>query len=106
MMIYALAALDFYSMIYQIETVKTVIAQPRLSADPSVYTLTAEELRAFGHEVWAKSKLILDGKGNSSRRQQRVGSAGREPYAKAGLSTTQRWRLKFQRPRTPSGLMR
>ena len=74
----------FYSMIYQIETVKTVIAQPRLSADPSVYTLTAEELRAFGHEVWAKSKLILDGKGNSSRRQQRVGSAGQEPYARQG----------------------
>lgn len=63
MMIYALAALDFYSMIYQIETVKTVIVQPRLSADPSVYTLTAEELRAFGREVWAKSRLILDGKG-------------------------------------------
>ena len=51
LMIYALGALERYSLIYDIQHIVLSIVQPRLSETASEYELSAEELRAFGEYV-------------------------------------------------------
>jgi hypothetical protein len=50
LMIYALAALEYYKYAVDFETVRTVIAQPRIGHYPE-WSCTVEELLEFGKEV-------------------------------------------------------
>ena len=63
LMIYALGALERYSLIYNIQHVVLSIVQPRLSDTASEYELSAEELRAFGEYVRERANLAYEGKG-------------------------------------------
>lgn len=66
LMIYALGALERYSLIYDIQHIVLSIVQPRLSETASEYELSAEELRAFGEYVRERASLAYDGKGEFS----------------------------------------
>lgn len=63
LMIYALGALERYSLIYDIQHIVLSIVQPRLSETASEYELSAEELRAFGEYVRERASLAYEGKG-------------------------------------------
>lgn len=62
MKLYALGALEAYSALYDIKTVKMTIFQPRLSGVQSSDTITVEELLAWGETV-VKPKAQLAYKG-------------------------------------------
>lgn len=49
--LYALGALDEYSCVADIETVRLFIHQPRVTDAPGEFSLTVAELNAFRHEV-------------------------------------------------------
>jgi hypothetical protein len=52
MLLYALGAYAAYSIMFPIKTIHLSIIQPRLSDEPSTWTLTVEELLAWGE--WVK----------------------------------------------------
>lgn len=63
MMLYALGALNAYSLIYGIKRVKMVICQPRIN-NLSEWELWAEDLYAWGREiVKPRAELALEGGG-------------------------------------------
>ena len=62
MMLYALGGLAAYGYIYEIETVRMSIIQPRLD-NISTYEATREELEAWGESIKATAKLAYEGKG-------------------------------------------
>lgn len=63
LMIYALGALEAYRMIYQIETIKVSIVQPRIDNTNS-YECTASELLSFGETVKERAEIAIEGKGD------------------------------------------
>ena len=62
MMLYALGGLAAYGYIYEIETVRMSIIQPRLD-NVSTYETTREELEAWGESIKATAKMAYEGKG-------------------------------------------
>lgn len=62
MMLYALGGLAAYGYIYEIETVRMSIIQPRLD-NISTYETTRQELEAWGESIKATAKLAYEGKG-------------------------------------------
>ena len=65
MMLYALGGLAAYGYIYEIETVRMSIIQPRLD-NVSTYETTREELEAWGESIKATAKLAYEGKGEQN----------------------------------------
>ena len=63
-MLYALGALDRYQLVYgdTIHTVRMTIVQPRLGST-STYTLTVEQLRAWGDSIRPIAREAFDGPG-------------------------------------------
>lgn len=51
MMLYALGALAAYDLIYDLDTVKMTIIQPRLSGEPDTWETTVDDLRAWAEDV-------------------------------------------------------
>ena len=63
MMLYALGALSFYAMLYDIKRVKLAIVQPRLN-NISEWELTTDELIAWGNDyVKPRAQAAYEGKG-------------------------------------------
>ena len=63
MMLYALGALEKYSLMYQIDTVRMTIYQPRLE-NYSSFEMNAQDLIKWGNEyVKPTAKLAFEGKG-------------------------------------------
>ncbi|MBR2135452.1 MAG: DUF2800 domain-containing protein [Bacteroidales bacterium] len=62
MMLYGLGALRAYGYIYDIETVRMTIIQPRLD-NISTYECTREELEAWGESIRPIAKMAYEGKG-------------------------------------------
>ena len=77
MMLYALGGLAAYGYIYEIETVRMSIIQPRLD-NISTYEATREELEAWGESIKATARLAYEGKG-----EQKAGEWCRFCRAKA-----------------------
>jgi hypothetical protein len=64
LMIYALAALEYYKYAVDFETVRTVIAQPRIGHYPE-WSCTVDELEEFGKNVrWHAEIALNTEKGN------------------------------------------
>ena len=61
MQLYALGAWKKFSLIYNIQRVKMVIIQPRLSVNASVWEISIEELISFGE--YAKERALLASRG-------------------------------------------
>jgi hypothetical protein len=59
LMIYALAALEEFSLVGDIKSVRLVIHQPRVHHAPQEWPVSLEELRAFGDEVRVAAKAAL-----------------------------------------------
>lgn len=62
MMLYAIGALHAYGYIYDIETVRMTIVQPRFE-NISTYESTREELEAWGESIRETAKMAYEGKG-------------------------------------------
>lgn len=63
LMIYGLGVLDFYEILYDIETVELTIVQPRLE-HLSTWEISVEELKAWAEaELEPKAKMALAGEG-------------------------------------------
>ena len=62
MMLYALGGLAAYGYIYEIETVRMTIIQPRLE-NISTFESTREELEAWGESIRETAKMAYEGKG-------------------------------------------
>lgn len=63
MMLYALGALNLFEALYDIETIKMIIVQPRLESI-SIYEISVKELTAWAEEVLKpKSHLAINGEG-------------------------------------------
>lgn len=62
MMLYATGALNAYGYIYEIETVRMSIIQPRLE-NISTYEMTAAALRAWGESIRPIARMAFEGKG-------------------------------------------
>jgi hypothetical protein len=62
MMLYALGALNAYGYIYDIQTVRMSIIQPRLD-NVSTYECTRKELEDWGESIKPIAKLAYEGKG-------------------------------------------
>ena len=62
MMLYALGALQKYAMLYGINTIKIVIAQPRLD-NISEWEISDTDLVAWGESIKPIAQLAFDGKG-------------------------------------------
>ncbi len=62
MMLYALGGLHAYSYIYDIETVRMTIVQPRLD-NISTFECTRKELQDWGESIRPIAKLAYEGKG-------------------------------------------
>ncbi len=62
MMLYALGGLAAYGFIYDIETVRMTIIQPRLD-NISTFECSREELEAWGESIKPLAKLAYEGKG-------------------------------------------
>lgn len=62
MMLYALGGLAAYGYIYEIETVRMSIIQPRLD-NISTYEATREELETWGESIKPIAKMAYEGKG-------------------------------------------
>jgi len=64
MMLYALGAWYFYEELYDIQTVRMTIFQPRLSDEPSTAEMTVLQLKAWAEKVLKpKAKEAFDGPG-------------------------------------------
>lgn len=63
MQIYALGALQKFEMIYQIDRVVMMIIQPRLSVNPEIWEISADQLRGFGEVVKLKAQQAIAGEG-------------------------------------------
>jgi hypothetical protein len=59
LMIYALAALEEFSLVGDIKSVRLVIHQPRVHHAPQEWPVSLERLRAFGEEVKVRAKAAL-----------------------------------------------
>lgn len=64
MQLYALGALQKFSMIYDIKTVTMMIIQPRLSSSADLWEESVEDLLKFGQFVKAQAELAIKGEGN------------------------------------------
>lgn len=64
MQLYALGAWKKFSMIYSIRRIKMMIFQPRLSVNPEVWEITAEELLSFGQDAKRQAGLAAIGAGD------------------------------------------
>ena len=64
MMLYAIGALKAYGYIYDIETVRMTIVQPRLD-NISTFECTAKELTDWGESIKPIAKLAYEGKGEA-----------------------------------------
>ena len=62
MMLYATGALNAYGYIYEIETVRMSIIQPRLE-NISTYEMSAADLRAWGESIKPIAQMAFEGKG-------------------------------------------
>lgn len=62
MMLYGIGALNAYGFVYDIETVRLHIFQPRMG-NVSVYELPVSELEEFGQYVSGRAQLAIEGKG-------------------------------------------
>ena len=62
MMLYATGALNAYGYIYEIETVRMSIIQPRLE-NISTYEMSAADLRAWGESIKSIAQMAFEGKG-------------------------------------------
>ena len=62
MMLYAIGALHAYGYIYDVQTVRMTIVQPRLD-NVSTFECSREELEAWGESIRPKAKLAYEGKG-------------------------------------------
>jgi hypothetical protein len=62
MMLYATGAMNAYSYIFDIETVRMSIIQPRLE-NISTFEMSAEALRAWGESIKPTAKMAYEGKG-------------------------------------------
>lgn len=60
LIIYAAAALEEYSFMYDIDTITLVIHQPRVFDNPSVHTLTLEEFQLLLEPIKVAAALALD----------------------------------------------
>ena len=63
LMIYALGAYDLYSPIYDFETVKLTIVQPRLSAEPKTWECSIQDLLDFGEKLKPIADMAFKGGG-------------------------------------------
>lgn len=63
LMIYAIGAYDLYSPIYDFETVKLTIVQPRLSAEPKTWECSIQDLLDFGERLKPVAALAFKGGG-------------------------------------------
>ena len=63
LMIYALGAYDLYSPIYDFETVKLTIVQPRLSAEPKTWECDVQHLLDFAGKLKPIADLAFKGGG-------------------------------------------
>ena len=63
LMIYALGAYDLYSPIYDFETVKLTIVQPRLSAEPKTWECDVQHLLDFAEKLKPIADLAFKGGG-------------------------------------------
>ncbi|MGO4345509.1 DUF2800 domain-containing protein [Paenibacillus sp. MCAF9] len=63
MMLYALGALRAYSLLYEIETVHVAIVQPKVWDQPSVWSLPASELLAWGESIKPIAQQAFNGEG-------------------------------------------
>lgn len=67
MMLYALGALEAYSMLYDIQDVRLHIVQPRVSSTPSTWEITAENLLKWAdEEVKPLADLAWKGEGETT----------------------------------------
>ena len=86
--IYALAALEEYSILHDIQTVRLVISQPRVFDDPSEHVMTVDELLAFGegveHAAVKASSIFLEDDGMVADKHLTAGEAQCK-YCKAKL---------------------
>lgn len=62
MMLYALGALQKYAMLYEINTVKIVVSQPRLDSI-SEWEISTADLMAWGESIKPIAQLAFDGRG-------------------------------------------
>lgn len=65
MMLYALGGLAAYGYIYDIETVRMTIVQPRLD-NISTFECNRKELKAWGESIKPTAKLAYEGKGEQN----------------------------------------
>lgn len=65
LMLYALGAYDAYSMLYDIQEVELSIFQPRID-NTSSWTVSINELMAFGETVKAKAAIAIKGEGEQT----------------------------------------
>ncbi|WP_279041744.1 DUF2800 domain-containing protein [Brevibacillus borstelensis] len=63
MMLYALGALQAYSMLYEIETVHMSIVQPKVWEQPSEWSIPAAELLAWGESIKPIAAKAFAGEG-------------------------------------------
>ena len=66
MQLYALGAWKKFSLVYDIKRVMMVILQPRLTANPSVWEISIEDLIHFGEYAKERAQLAADGAGEYS----------------------------------------
>ena len=64
MQLYALGAWKKFSLVYDIKRVMMVILQPRLSANPSVWETSIEDLIHFGEYAKERAQLAAEGLGD------------------------------------------
>lgn len=63
MKLYALGALQAYSLLHTIETVHLAIVQPRIASEVSEWSISVDELRAWGESIKPIAQEAFDGKG-------------------------------------------
>ncbi|TGV21993.1 DUF2800 domain-containing protein [Mesorhizobium sp. M00.F.Ca.ET.186.01.1.1] len=63
MMLYALGALQAYSMFYEIETVHLSIVQPKVWDEPSSWSISATDLLAWGESIKPIAAKAFNGEG-------------------------------------------
>lgn len=63
LLLYAIGAVEQYKAIYDIKAIDMIIVQPRISKDPSVWSLTREELEDKKREIEPLMMQAIEGKG-------------------------------------------
>lgn len=64
MMLYALGAIQEYAMIYQIDTVRMSIVQPRINTEIETCEMSKEELFEWANSIKPQAQLAYEGKGD------------------------------------------